>query len=275
MTKLESNRINALKSTGPKTRRGKQASRQNALKHGIFSQELLVSESDMPAFEELRSELAAQLKPTSPLQEIGFEAIVSFCWRCKLANRLEAKQYAAQLQRQEESSRTPQSNQQRHVPQWYGTDRLTLRDSIRELKKIEDEFRDSGYFKEETKAYLTDTIGHDFVELLTDWIPMNKDVMMMAYHLVSHAQTFEVTSASGGPTPQNVVSDPQQSCQMVGKLLELRRHFLEEVLRLRDQMSNNGGVEARFEFNPRLLAATNRDLHRAVDWFLHLRSNQL
>jgi hypothetical protein len=39
---IAANRANALKSTGPKTVAGRNASRMNALKHGIFSSEILV-----------------------------------------------------------------------------------------------------------------------------------------------------------------------------------------------------------------------------------------
>jgi len=38
--KLRANRQNALKSTGPKTRRGKAYGRRNALKHGLFAKDL-------------------------------------------------------------------------------------------------------------------------------------------------------------------------------------------------------------------------------------------
>ena len=53
MTKAESNRKNALKSTGPKTLRGKRYSRSNARTHGLYSRELLVSEADTPEFKEM------------------------------------------------------------------------------------------------------------------------------------------------------------------------------------------------------------------------------
>ena len=49
----------------------------------------MVSESDRQDFETLRKSLLLQLAPRSALQDIGFEQIVTCCWRCKLAIRLE------------------------------------------------------------------------------------------------------------------------------------------------------------------------------------------
>ena len=44
--KVEANRRNALKSTGPKTLEGKSAVRMNALKHGLLSRETLLPGKD-------------------------------------------------------------------------------------------------------------------------------------------------------------------------------------------------------------------------------------
>jgi hypothetical protein len=43
MRKAEANRRNALKSTGPKTPRGKGHSRRNALKHGLFAMDFYIA----------------------------------------------------------------------------------------------------------------------------------------------------------------------------------------------------------------------------------------
>jgi len=51
--KAQSNRRNALKSTGPKTPEGKDAVRLNALKHGLLSQEILLPGEDEEALREL------------------------------------------------------------------------------------------------------------------------------------------------------------------------------------------------------------------------------
>lgn len=47
--KKESNRRNALKSTGPRTPEGKDAVRLNALKHGLLSRETLLPGEDEEA----------------------------------------------------------------------------------------------------------------------------------------------------------------------------------------------------------------------------------
>jgi hypothetical protein len=44
--KAQTNRQNALKSTGPKTPEGKASVRHNALKHGLLAQEVLLPEED-------------------------------------------------------------------------------------------------------------------------------------------------------------------------------------------------------------------------------------
>ena len=51
--KLNANRKNALKSTGPKTARGKAHSRRNAVTHGLTAKSILFSPDGTPANEEL------------------------------------------------------------------------------------------------------------------------------------------------------------------------------------------------------------------------------
>ena len=167
MTKLEANRKNALKSTGPKTPRGKSHSRNNAVKHGIYSKELLVSEADKPEFEEMRVGLKAQLKPRTDLQWIAFDNVVVCAWRVKLASRLEQRQFALQLQ--DERPENPQGDTpdvDTGIDGWYASSRVDLRAGIRVLEHAMQEFEANGYFREETKTFLKRGFGADFVRLL-------------------------------------------------------------------------------------------------------------
>lgn len=65
--KIEANRRNAQNSTGPKTDAGKQASRMNALKHGLLTKEVVITRGDYKederAFAQLLEDLQAQFQP--------------------------------------------------------------------------------------------------------------------------------------------------------------------------------------------------------------------
>ena len=61
--RLEANRQNAQKSTGPKTDEGKSVSKMNAVKHGLLAQEFVLRGEDPDEFDALRDGLVAELRP--------------------------------------------------------------------------------------------------------------------------------------------------------------------------------------------------------------------
>jgi hypothetical protein len=50
---IEANRKNAEKSTGPKTPEGKQAVASNAVKHGLFTRQLILNDEDPEEYQAL------------------------------------------------------------------------------------------------------------------------------------------------------------------------------------------------------------------------------
>jgi hypothetical protein len=68
LKQIEANRRNAAKSTGPRTKEGKSVSKLNALRHGLFSQEVLVSGEDPSEFESLHQQLETELQPEGALE---------------------------------------------------------------------------------------------------------------------------------------------------------------------------------------------------------------
>jgi hypothetical protein len=68
--KAEANRRNALKSTGPKTPEGKAAVSLSAVKHGLISQEVLLSGDDESVLKELGERLRAELQPVGALEDL-------------------------------------------------------------------------------------------------------------------------------------------------------------------------------------------------------------
>jgi hypothetical protein len=90
--KIEANRKNALKSTGPKSPRGKAYSGRNAIKHGLFSGQMMdfVSHGEDPTeYEKILNGLRARYHPMGTAEELEVERIALCWWRLKRAWRYE------------------------------------------------------------------------------------------------------------------------------------------------------------------------------------------
>ncbi len=95
---IAANRANAQKSTGPKTPAGRDASKMNALKHGILSRETVVRgrciQEDELEFAALHQRLWEDLMPAGPLEEMLVDRIVTAHWRLRRALKAEAGEIA-------------------------------------------------------------------------------------------------------------------------------------------------------------------------------------
>jgi hypothetical protein len=90
--KIEANRQNALKSTGPKTLKGKVYSARNAVKHGLFSRQVMdfISHGEDPTeYEEILNGLGAKYQPMGTAEELEVQRIALSWWRLKRAWRYE------------------------------------------------------------------------------------------------------------------------------------------------------------------------------------------
>ncbi len=72
--RIQANRENAKKSTGPRTESGKAASRRNALKHGLTAQ-LLLRHDDKGLYRELLADLYHRYQPATVLERIAVSRI--------------------------------------------------------------------------------------------------------------------------------------------------------------------------------------------------------
>ncbi len=89
MTKAESNRRNASKSTGPRTAEGKAAASKNAIKHGAYSEAITVQGETVEDFETMRAGMIASIAPESALEEHLVDRLASLWWRLVRAGRVE------------------------------------------------------------------------------------------------------------------------------------------------------------------------------------------
>jgi hypothetical protein len=87
--KVLANRLNALKSTGPRTTQGKTAVSQNAVKHGLRAEQDVIKSESEADFDLYRQQLLDELSPVSPMESMLAERIVTLSWRLKRAGRFQ------------------------------------------------------------------------------------------------------------------------------------------------------------------------------------------
>jgi hypothetical protein len=92
--KIEANRKNAQKSTGPKTSRGKAMSSFNSMRHGLLSKRLpLLYGQGKRQFNHLLTSLQQDLEPVGALEEVLVEKIAQGYWRLGVAGWHEAEAF--------------------------------------------------------------------------------------------------------------------------------------------------------------------------------------
>ena len=88
---IEANRSNAKKSTGPKTDEGKAKSSINALKHGLTSQRVWLTEEEEGEFKDFRLGLLDELEPIGSLETQFVCRIAAQMWRLARVPGIEAE----------------------------------------------------------------------------------------------------------------------------------------------------------------------------------------
>jgi len=86
---INANRLNAQKSTGPRTQEGKRAVSQNAVTHGLFAREAVIKCEDPAEFELHREALLDELRPVGAIESMLAERIVSLSWRLQRVERMQ------------------------------------------------------------------------------------------------------------------------------------------------------------------------------------------
>ena len=85
-SKLDANRANALKSTGP---RDTSLTRLNATTHGFFSREVVLRTESRSEFDSMAAPLRQAFDPQDAVQELFADLAIAAAWRLKRLHRLE------------------------------------------------------------------------------------------------------------------------------------------------------------------------------------------
>jgi hypothetical protein len=92
--RIEANRRNAQRSSGPKTPQGKAASSRNALRHGLASDRLVVFPNERQEdLDQLAQAITSEFKPHGDTETYFVERMINARWKLLRLQRLEAEAY--------------------------------------------------------------------------------------------------------------------------------------------------------------------------------------
>jgi len=88
--KIDANRQNALRSTGPRTPSGKAIASMNAVKHGLCSRKPIIPGENEADFARFTAEWVSELRPFGAHERLLAEQIIMAAWQIRRVPQLEA-----------------------------------------------------------------------------------------------------------------------------------------------------------------------------------------
>ena len=95
---FEANRRNALKSTGPRTEAGKQASRCNAVRHGLTAETVISALEDAEDYKAFEAAITADYDAQSVVERELVLRLASVLWRLRRATTMETGLFEIQAE---------------------------------------------------------------------------------------------------------------------------------------------------------------------------------
>ena len=94
---IEANRGNALNSTGPRTEAGKQASRRNAVRHGLTAETVISGLEDAEDYKAFEAAITADYDAQSAVERELVLRLASVLWRLRRATTMETGLFEIQV----------------------------------------------------------------------------------------------------------------------------------------------------------------------------------
>jgi len=95
---IEANRRNALKSTGPRTEAGKEASRRNAIRHGLTAETVIGAMEDAEDYTTFEQAITADYDAQSAVERELVLRLASLLWRLRRATMMETGLFELEAQ---------------------------------------------------------------------------------------------------------------------------------------------------------------------------------
>jgi hypothetical protein len=119
LKQIEANRLNALKSTGPRTEHGKQRSRQNALRHGLTAETVITALEDAADYQAFEVSIASDYQPHSATECELVSRLASLLWRLRRSTSIETGLFQIQGELMRNRNACPARRRNVPLPDWY------------------------------------------------------------------------------------------------------------------------------------------------------------
>ena len=119
LKQIAANRLNALKSTGPRTEEGKQRSRCNALRHGLTAETVITALENVGDYQSFEESITSDYQARSATERELVSRLASVLWRLRRSTGIETGLF--QIEGELMQSRTAGHQRRRSAPQpeWY------------------------------------------------------------------------------------------------------------------------------------------------------------
>jgi hypothetical protein len=118
LKQIEANRLNALKSTGPRTEEGKQISRANALRHGLTAEAVITALENAADYEAFEQGIMADYYPRSATERELVARLASVLWRLRRSTQIETGLFQIEGALIQQRNAFPRRRRTVPVPQW-------------------------------------------------------------------------------------------------------------------------------------------------------------
>ena len=119
LKQIEANRLNALKSTGPRTEEGKQRSRQNALRHGLTAETVITALENAADYQAFEADIGADYQPRTATERQLVSRLASLLWRLRRSTSIETGLFQIQGELMRDRSASASRRRKVPLPEWY------------------------------------------------------------------------------------------------------------------------------------------------------------
>src|SRR3954468_3931138 len=116
---IQANRLNTLKSTGPRTEEGKQQSRQNALRHGLTAETVITALENAADYQAFEASIALDHQPRSTTERELVSRLASVLWRLRRSTAIETGLFQIQAELMQDKTAGISARRRLPPPEWY------------------------------------------------------------------------------------------------------------------------------------------------------------